>query len=562
MTRAKEDPGSSSRATWFAVLLAIAIFAYASFLSSRSTLFDRDEPRFAQASVEMLSTGNWLYPTFDYELRPDKPILVYWLMAGAIRMFGATAWAARFWSPVCLALACWLVFCIGKRLFDSKAGLIAMGLLAVSPLALMEGVVATTDALLLLCITFAMSNFAPVLTSGGSAMRHLGIALGTAGALLAKGPVGLAIPALSIAFALWFARAEKVPSLRDRKRTWYALLAALVVFLVWAIPANSATNGEYASQGLGHHVVDRSTEALEGHGGNYLLWLPFYLPIVVLGFLPGLLFLPAACVAFLDDRAASLRARALIVGWVVPCFLLMTFVPTKLPHYVLPIFPALALGSAAVIRAMERDELSDRERAWVSSGTWIFGAVAILLAAGFAVAPRVLELEGLQVPALVMAAMSGATALTAMYAHRKGRLTVAAQTTIAGFAATWLAGAWLVLPVVEGTKVAPALAAAIRSRVPKSVVVARWKFNEPSFDFYLGRPPIKDFDDEQQFRAWAAETSPAVLVVPRDKLEASRDVLPAARWTELAAEKGFNLSKGRPFELVVLARELPTTHER
>ena len=86
MTRAKEDPGSSSRATWFAVLLAIAIFAYASFLSSRSTLFDRDEPRFAQASVEMLSTGNWLYPTFDYELRPDKPILVYWLMAGAIRM--------------------------------------------------------------------------------------------------------------------------------------------------------------------------------------------------------------------------------------------------------------------------------------------------------------------------------------------------------------------------------------------------------------------------------------------------------------------------------------------
>src|SRR4051794_40969417 len=93
-----------------AVLLALAIFAFASFLTSRSTLFDRDEPRFAQATDEMLRSGNWLVPTFNGAVRADKPVLVYWLMALPMKVFGASAWSARFWSPVCLALSALLAF--------------------------------------------------------------------------------------------------------------------------------------------------------------------------------------------------------------------------------------------------------------------------------------------------------------------------------------------------------------------------------------------------------------------------------------------------------------------
>ncbi|MDZ4774333.1 MAG: glycosyltransferase family 39 protein [Planctomycetota bacterium] len=562
MKRSNDAQVGDSRVTWIALLATLAIFAYASFITSRSTLFDRDEPRFAEAAVEMIATGNALYPTFDFELRPDKPILVYWLMAGAIKMFGATAWAARFFSPVCLALACWLVFRIGKRLFDAKAGLIAMGLLAVSPLALMEGVVATTDALLLLCMTLVLSNFVAFVLDGPSALRYAGIALGTAAGLLTKGPVALAVVALSIAFTSWFLRAERTPTRRDSLRVWLALIAALVVFLAWGIPANLATNGEYAARGLGHHVVDRSTEALEGHGGNYFLWLPFYVPIAVIGFLPGLLFLPAACAAFLGQRIANVRTRALILGWIVPCVVLMTLVPTKLPHYILPVFPALSLAAAAVVGALERDQLSDRERAWASSGTWIFGAVAIVLAAALGLVPYFQNVDGLLTPSLVMAGALGVTALVAMRMHRRGRHAIAAYVVIFGCAATWMLGAVLALPIVERTKVAPDIAAAIRSGVPESVTVARWKFSEPSLDFYLGRPPIKDFDDEAQLRAWALENSPAVLVIQRDRLERLRDVLPTSRWSELAVAHGFNLSKGQAIELVAIVRELPTTQDR
>ena len=562
MTPPSEASAANARLDWAAVAFALGIFAFASFLSSQSTLFDRDEPRFAEAAVEMLGSGNWLYPTFDLELRPDKPILVYWLMAGALKVFGVTAWAARFWSPVFLAFACWLTFRIAKRLFDERTGLLAMGLLAVAPLALVEGTVATTDALLLACTTGAMAAFVALIQDGPSLVRYAGIAFFVGLAQLAKGPVGLVIPLLSIAFALWFMRMERLPKGFQPKRIWWALVASVVVFLVWAIPANNATHGEYAARGLGHHVVDRVSGPLEGHGGGYFLWLPLYVPVVVVGFLSAAMLLPGACRALFEESAWNTKSRGVLIGWTLPCFLLMTFVPTKLPHYVLPIFPGVALACAALVGAAERDELSDSERAWLGSGTWIFAAVALLVAAAGVLAPYQLGIDALSTPSIVVTVLIGITTLTAMRLHRRGKFRRAAWVVVVGLAATWAAAVVLVMPIVERTKLSPAIASAIHSHVPRSVPVARWKYSEPSLDFLLGRAPIRDFDDEAKFREWAAESTPAVLVIPRDKLESLRDVLPESRYVEIARSQGLNLSKGAPIELVALGRELPTTGTR
>lgn len=556
MTQAHDSKAAGMRAAWIAALVAVLVYALASFLSSRSTLFDRDEPRFAQAAVEMLDSRNWLYPTFDRELRADKPILVYWLMAGAVKVFGATAWTARFWSPVCLALACWFVFRIGKRLFDERAGLLAMGLLAIAPLALSEGTIATTDALLLACLTGAFSTFVALLFDGPSLLRHGALVSWTSLALLAKGPVGLAIPVLSVALTMFLMRGERVPKGFQTKHVWMAFGAAALVFLAWAIPANNATHGQYAARGLGHHVVERASDALEGHGGNYFAWLPFYVPVVIAGFLSGMLLLPAACVALADDKAWSRRTRAVLIGWSLPCFVLMTLYATKLAHYVLPMFPALALACAGIVHAAERDQLSDRERGWLASGTWIFGAAALLVAAGLMALPSWLRLDELAVPAIAMAAILVATAIVAMRFHRRNRARRAAYVVIGGLATMWIVGGLSALPVVERTKVSPSIAAQIRARVPEGVRIARWKFVEPSFDYYLGRPPIDDFDDEARFRDWAAGSSPAVLVIARDKLETLRDALPAERYVEIAAAKGFNLAKGESIEVVALSRAL------
>lgn len=562
MTQPSDARTAHARTRWTAFALALAIFAFASYLSSRSTLFDRDEPRFAQASVEMLASGNWLYPTFDLELRPDKPILVYWLMASALEVLGVSAWAARFWSPVCLALACWFVFGIARRLFDERAGLLAMCLLAAAPLAVVEGTIATTDALLLACTTGVMACFVATIVDGPSGPRYAGIGFWTALALLTKGPVGLAIPLLSIAFALWFMRLERFPKGFQPKRIWFALAAAVVVFLVWAIPANSATHGEYAVRGLGHHVVDRVSGPLEGHGGGYFLWLPLYVPVVVVGFLSALMLLPAACRALVGGDVWNVRTRAVLIGWTLPTFVLMTLVPTKLPHYVLPIFPSLAVACAGIVDAVERHEITDSERAWLGAGTWIFAAVALLIAAAGVLAPYQLALDELSTPSIVIALCLGITTLVAMRLHRRGKERRAAYAVVCGLVVTWIAAVELVMPVIERSKISPEIARTINSRVPRSVPVARWKYSEPSFDFLLGRPPIRDFDSEDKFREWAADTTPFVLVIPRDKLEQMRDVLPAARYVEIASAKGLNLSKGAALELVALGRELPAAGQR
>src|SRR6185295_18687980 len=112
-------------------------------------LWDRDEPRFAQAAVEMLSSGDWLVPTFNGELRADKPIFSYWWMATAVRAFGSSEWSLRACSLLALALSAWLTWRIARRSLSNSAALLAAGVLVSSPLALGEGTVATTDALLL-----------------------------------------------------------------------------------------------------------------------------------------------------------------------------------------------------------------------------------------------------------------------------------------------------------------------------------------------------------------------------------------------------------------------------
>ena len=562
MTTPDEARTAERKLTWLALAAMLVIFAYASFLSSQSTLFDRDEPRFAQASVEMLTSGNWLYPTFDGELRPDKPVLVYWLMAQSIRAFGATAWAARFWSPICLALACGIVFLAGRKLFDGRTGLLAMGFVALSPLALAEGTLATTDALLLLCLTTAMTLFVFAVIDGPRLIHFAAITLVCAGALLTKGPVGVVVPLLSMGLALWLLRNER----GIRRFHWagfvIALLVAVGLVLLWWIPANRATGGEYGERGLGHHIFDRVLSPLESHGGGFLISLPFYVPVVALGFLAGLMFLPGAVSAMMGERIGNKRSRVLIAAWILPTFILMTLVSTKLPHYVLPIWPGLAIACAAVVEAAERGILNDTDRSWLSSGTWIFGVVSVLVIGALVAAPYYMNIESLLVPAIAPAVPLAATVLFAMRAHRHNRARRAAYIVLGGMAVSWLVGVILVLPALENLKVAPQLAERIRAQVPVTVPIARWKYVEPSFDFCMGRPPIRDFDDEQSLRRWAAEESPAVLVIPRDALATLRDALPKERYSELAAFKGLNLSKAEPIELVVLTRQLPTPAPR
>src|SRR5579864_5535025 len=159
---------------WGAALaLAGAILAVLLALASRTTLWDRDEPRFAQATVEMIASGDYLVPTFNGGLRADKPILAYWWMSLPVRLLGPTAVAARLWSAAAMAIATLLTFATARRLLPARAGLWAMAVMAASPLAIVEGQAATTDAVLLAAVTAAMACCAAALIPGAGGMATL-----------------------------------------------------------------------------------------------------------------------------------------------------------------------------------------------------------------------------------------------------------------------------------------------------------------------------------------------------------------------------------------------------
>ena len=301
--------------------------------------------------------------------------------------------------------------------------------------------------------TAALACFAAALAGDGRRpwpWLALGVAVGLA--QLAKGPVGLAVPALAIAATLAILRRRgrgaagantlaaggrangaAVPSGRANGaavppgcakdsavpagrandaatpvgrlagRAALAGLLGVAIFLAWGVPANLATGGELARLGIGKHVVGRALGAMEGHGGGvgrgwrgwpgWLAGLPFYLPVLWIGFAPWVLWLPAAVSATLGGRLGGERGRALLIGWVVPTFALMTLVATRLPHYVLPAWPALALAVGGTIAAERRGELAPRDRLWLRRGAWLLAPLLALMVAALA-APAALALRG------------------------------------------------------------------------------------------------------------------------------------------------------------------------
>jgi 4-amino-4-deoxy-L-arabinose transferase-like glycosyltransferase len=246
-----------------AAALSVALFYL--LLTPWTTLWDRDEPRFAGAAVEMARSGQWLYPTLGGVLRAQKPILVYWLMAGAIRLFGPTELAARFWSPIALALAALFTAVAGRTLLGRRAGLVAMIVLALSPLALLEGMAATADAVLLAAITGALAAFARMVAHGPSRSRTFALAVALGLAQLTKGPAGLLLPAVTCFSALWLLRG-RLPVAVLVRHVVVACVFSLGLFLVWAVPADRATGGQLLRVLLGRETLGRAIGSIDGHG--------------------------------------------------------------------------------------------------------------------------------------------------------------------------------------------------------------------------------------------------------------------------------------------------------
>src|SRR5215471_9683994 len=139
------------------ILLACGFVLFANL--GAPALWDEDEPKNAECAREMLERGDWVVPRFNYELRTDKPVLIYWLMMGSYSLFGVNEFAARFPSALLAAGTCLLTYGIGRSLFRTAVGMWAGLILATTLMFTVAGRASTPDSTLIFFTTLAMLLF-------------------------------------------------------------------------------------------------------------------------------------------------------------------------------------------------------------------------------------------------------------------------------------------------------------------------------------------------------------------------------------------------------------------
>lgn len=310
---------------------------------------DRDESRYAQATSQMLETGDFVDIRFQDEPRWKKPVGIYWMQAAAVAATGTVENRSiqpyrlpSLLGAVIAALACaW----VGAAVFGTRTGVLAGAILGACFLLSTEAGIAKTDAVLVACVTAAMAAlmriYLAVRANDPPNRAHKLIFWGALGlSILVKGPIGLIVivPAI-LALSVW-----------DRDFRWLKPLGwgwglALVALIVgpWALAITVATDGGFWREAIAGDLAPKVAGGHESHGappGVYLLLLPLL-------FFPATLLLPASVSTAWHRRTEP--AIRFLICWLVPGWLIFELTPTKLVHYTLPTFGALALLAAVAL---------------------------------------------------------------------------------------------------------------------------------------------------------------------------------------------------------------------
>lgn len=507
---------------------------------------DRDESRFAQATAQMLETGDFVVIRYQDEPRFKKPVGIHWLQAASVSAVSAVEdreiWAYRLPSLLGAMLAAGACAWGAAAFFGGPAGLIAGALLGSSLLLSTEAFIAKTDAVLCGMVVLAMVALSRIYGAarGGVAAgwrSRLLFWLGLSGAILVKGPVGPMVVTLAvIALVIW---ERKIDWLKGLGLSWGPiLLLALVGPWAWAVTV--ATDGAFWSTALMGDLAPKLAGGHETHGaapGYHLLALS------LLAF-PMTLLIPAGLAAGWARRQEPGIRFALC--WLAPAWIVFELTPTKLVHYPLPLYGALAWLAAAALQAPlgRWPRLIGAALAAVSglilAGICFvllsqFGAAADVTAA--AAAGGLLAAAGL-VGGFMLANRAPRGAVVAAMA-----LTVLGHGALAAGLAPGLAPLWSsarVARILESERLLPR-----QGMAPAPVAVAGYA--EPSLVFALGTPTLLG-DAADAARAIATFRPAVVEAAEEDAFRAALD----ARGLEVRMVRqvsGLNYSNGRPVRL-------------
>jgi 4-amino-4-deoxy-L-arabinose transferase-like glycosyltransferase len=475
----------------YALLTVLCLLLYLPGIASIPPL-DRDEARFAQATRQMLETGDFLRIRFQDEARNKKPAGIYWLQAAAVAAFSAPAstviWPYRLPSVVGALAAALLIFAIGSALFAGDAAspaprvaaFIAAVLLASALGIVVEAHIAKTDAALLAAIVAGQGAIGLIYVrarTGRSAMPVLASMFWIAetAAILLKGPPG---PALAILTVLAL-------SIADRDLRWLralypvaGIIFTVIAVLPWLIAIERATEGKFLADSLGQDLWAKLIGPQESHGAP-----PFsYLLMAIATFWPGsVMLVPALARSW---RGREMPAERFLLAWLLPAWVILELLPTKLPHYVLPLYPALALLTGAALVEGVRAAAPRWLRYADVAVKALWGTVTIALTAALVILPFRF---GDQVS---VAGMIGALALLGLAAallYRWPRPPLVTAAIIGLSAAFILPAGLAVLPGLDRLWLSRAAAELVAHHPPAAgTPLIAVGYGEPSLVFLLG----------------------------------------------------------------------------
>jgi 4-amino-4-deoxy-L-arabinose transferase-like glycosyltransferase len=469
----------------FAAWLALCALCFFWNLGG-ALLYDVDEGAFSEATREMLERHDFVTTYLNGQLRFDKPILIYWLQALSVTLFGLHEWTFRLPSALAASGWLWAIMVFVQRRLDPFTAVIAAALAGTAAGVLIIGRVATADALLNLCLCVALLDAYRYIESGRRA-QLLRVYAWMGVGMLTKGPVALLVPCMVT--AIYFAST-------GRMRAWLRAIADPVGWLLLLAIALPWYLLEFHEQGLLflkgfflRHNVERFTDPLQGHTGAWF----YYVPATLVMLLPHsglfLRILPSVRSHWRDPLDRFLWTW---FGFVLVFF---SFAGTKLPHYILygatPLF---------ILMARHRGVLRSR---------WLAYAPALALLALLLALPELLAWQAPRIRnayfAQTISAGLGEFGLFYRLTAAAGFLVVAfvafkhPRDSGAGLAVAGLAVALVltsvVIPTLSAIQQGPVVAAAQFVSSRRENVVA-WGINVPSFSVYRNavtpvRPPAQ-----------------------------------------------------------------------
>jgi 4-amino-4-deoxy-L-arabinose transferase-like glycosyltransferase len=520
-------------------LLVAAVLPYFVNLDATS-IIDANEAFYAETPREMIESGDFISPAFNYEPRLNKPPLSYWVVAAFYRVFGVSLGAARL--PIALGAVVILatVFLLGRLAFSTDAGLLAALTLAATPRMLLfsrriiiDMYTAMFVGLALLC--FALAEARPARRRRWLLAMYVATALG----VLTKGPVAVAMPAL--VFTAYLALSGRL-----RTVTTLMLPAGALIIAAIVVPYYVALYGRQGWGAISSFLLQENLARYAGGVGAPDRGPFFYLPVVFADlYFPWSLLLPAAFAlvpwrSMLSGRGWSRiwggpdtaepvsadRLRLLLGLWIVLIVAFFSMSKGQQDLYVLPFVVAGGPLVGGLADGWIRGAWSSRLSGFTTASAAVLGGVIVLLGAAAAwIAGRAgspVSIAGAAAAGLVLAA-GGIAGLVAL---ARG----ARAAALASIAAALVLGLWVVvlwsLPGFERYKPVPQLAQAIEATGRPQAPVATYSVATPSLVFYLRRHVTQLFD-EAQLRAFLAANADGLCVMRAEDYDAVRIRLPA-----------------------------------